>query len=65
MRAGQSGKDSAPQPLVKAAGIARKCCVIGAGDHVEIWAEERWDEYNAVSDEAFEEAAESLTEFLR
>jgi len=59
------GRIQLTQTLIKAAGIAKKCCVIGAGDHVEIWAEEKWDEYNTVSDEAFEEAAESLTEFLR
>ena len=59
------GRIQLPQSLIKAAEITKKCAVIGAGDHVEIWAEEKWDAYNEITDEAFEEAAESLTEFLR
>ena len=59
------GRIQLPSALLKAADITKKCAVIGAGDHVEIWAEEKWDDYSSVTDEAFEEAAESLTEFLR
>ncbi len=58
------GRIQLPAALIKAAEIAKKCVVIGTGDHVEIWAEERWDAYNQVADESFEDAAETLTEFL-
>jgi MraZ protein len=59
------GRVQLPQALIKAADIDKKCVVIGTGDHVEIWSEEHWDEYSDHLDESFEEAAESLTEFLR
>ena len=59
------GRVPLPQPLIKAAEINKKCVVIGAGDHVEIWSEERWDDYSENPDESFEDAAETLTEFLR
>ena len=64
MRTGQSGKNSASSSLITAAGIVKKCSVIGTGDHVEIWAEERWEAYNQDSEESLEAAAETLTEFL-
>ena len=59
------GRVQLPQSLIKAAEIDRKCVVIGTGDHVEIWSEERWDAYSDIPDDSFEEAAETLTEFLR
>jgi MraZ protein len=51
--------------LIRAAEIVKKCSVVGVGDHVEIWAEEKWEAYSDISDEEFEQAAESLTEYLR
>ena len=59
------GRIQLPASLIKAADIQKKVAVIGTGDHVEIWGEEKWDDYNDASDESFEEAAETLTEFLR
>ncbi|MBP3868094.1 MAG: division/cell wall cluster transcriptional repressor MraZ [Solobacterium sp.] len=59
------GRVQLPQALIKAADIDKKCVVIGTGDHVEIWSEERWDAYSDSLDDSFEEAAETLTEFLR
>ena len=53
-----------PAALIQSAQIIKKCVVIGTGDHIEIWAEERWDEYNRMSEENFEDNAETLTEFL-
>ncbi|MBR2677525.1 MAG: division/cell wall cluster transcriptional repressor MraZ [Solobacterium sp.] len=59
------GRVQLPQALIKAAEITKKCVVIGTGDHVEIWSEERWEDYSEIPDDSFEEAAETLTEFLR
>ena len=59
------GRVQLPQALIKAAEITKKCVVIGTGDHVEIWSEERWEDYIEIPDDSFEEAAETLTEFLR
>ena len=58
------GRIQLPATLIQSAEIIKKCVVIGTGDHIEIWAEERWDEYNRMSEENFEDAAETLTEFL-
>jgi MraZ protein len=58
------GRIQLPSSLITAAGIVKKCTVIGTGDHVEIWAEERWEAYNQDSEESLEAAAETLTEFL-
>ncbi|MBR2594822.1 MAG: division/cell wall cluster transcriptional repressor MraZ [Solobacterium sp.] len=59
------GRIQLPQSLVGVADIAKKCVIIGAADHLEIWSEERWDAYDETSDETFEADAETLTEFLK
>ncbi len=59
------GRIQLPQNLVASASITKKCAVIGAADRVEIWAEEKWDAYDALAAESFEAAAEKLTEFMR
>lgn len=50
--------------MIKAAQLKKTCMIIGAADHVEIWAEDRWNAYEQLSDGQFEEIAESLTEML-
>ena len=35
--------------------------VIGANDHIEIWAEDKWERYDAQAEENFEEIAERLS----
>ncbi|MBE6122801.1 MAG: division/cell wall cluster transcriptional repressor MraZ [Solobacterium sp.] len=59
------GRIQLPQVLVDAAQIDKKCTVIGAADHIEIWSDEKWDAYESEAGESFESVAESLTEFLR
>ena len=59
------GRIQLPQSLVGVADITKKCVIIGAADHLEIWSEERWDAYDETSDETFEADAETLTEFLK
>jgi len=58
------GRIQLSSALIASAQIEKKCAVIGAGDHVEIWSEEKWEEYNIDSEETLEAAAETLTEFL-
>ena len=59
------GRIQLPQSLVGVADITKKCVIIGAADHLEIWSEERWDAYDETSDETFEADAETLTVFLK
>lgn len=59
------GRIQLSQYLIAAAAIEKACVIIGASDHVEIWSEARWTEYEEQADESFEMVAESLTEFLQ
>ncbi|MCR4950158.1 MAG: division/cell wall cluster transcriptional repressor MraZ [Solobacterium sp.] len=59
------GRIQLPQYLVQTAGIDKNCAVIGAADHVEIWPEDRWDQYDEDSSDSFETVAETLTEYLQ
>lgn len=58
------GRILIPANLIKLAHIQKECVVVGAGSKVEIWAKDVWEEYSSVSEESFEELAESLTEFM-
>lgn len=42
----KQGRILLPQHLINHAAIGKNLITIGAIDHVEIWAEERWTEYN-------------------
>lgn len=59
------GRIQLPQVLVKDAALQKACVIIGVVDHVEIWADDRWESYHEQSAAAFEATAESLTEFVR
>ena len=59
------GRIQLSQYLINAASIEKACVIIGASDHVEIWSEARWTEYEEEANESFEMVAESLTEFLQ
>lgn len=58
------GRIQLPQSLLTAANIQKKCVVIGAIDHVEIWSEESWNQYDDDAGSSFENVAESLTEYM-
>lgn len=58
------GRILIPSALIKEAALIKACCVIGAGNTIEIWSKERWDAYNEEHSDDFEEVAESLTDFL-
>ena len=58
------GRVLIPSPLVKLAELVKECMVIGAANHVEIWSRERWEPVDEEANDAFEDIAESLTEFM-
>ncbi len=58
------GRTLIPSSLVQLADLKKECMIIGAANHVEIWSKERWESIDEISDDAFEEMAESLTEYL-
>lgn len=59
------GRIQLPAFLVESIDIQKKCAVIGAADHVEIWAEEKWDEYEQAAAGSFENIAESLAGLMK
>jgi MraZ protein len=55
------GRILVPAKLIKIAGLDSQCVFIGAGDHVELWSEEKWDNYSdQLTDEEIERISESL-----
>lgn len=59
------GRILLPSSLINLAGLQKACIISGAGNRVEIWSKEHWDEVNEENEDSFEEMAESLTEFFR
>lgn len=57
------GRINIPATLRDEANLKKECVVIGVGDHVEIWDEEKWNEYYNVNMDNFDEIAESLEDF--
>lgn len=58
------GRILIPSALIKEAELEKECCVIGAGNTIEIWSKARWDAYNDAHSDDFEEVAEALTDFI-
>lgn len=50
--------------LVQIAQLTKQCVFIGANDHIELWAKEKWLDYSNSIDATFEDIAETITEFL-
>lgn len=58
------GRILLPTTLIKEANLSKACVLVGVVDHVEIWAQEIWEEYYDKAQTSFEEVAEKLTDFL-
>lgn len=54
------GRIAIPKHLLEFAGITDKCLVIGVGDKIEVWNEERFDSYQR----SFKMTPEQVVEFL-
>lgn len=57
------GRINLPAHLIKLANLEKNCIIIGLGEYLEIWDENKWNEYNQNVEESFEEIAESLVDF--
>lgn len=57
------GRINLPSNLIKIASITKKCILIGVGEHIEIWDEDKWNEYNGSIETSFEDIAEELIDF--
>lgn len=58
------GRIQLSNALKKDAKLDKSCVIIGAGDHVEIWASDAWDQYYSDASEVLEDVLEGLTEFM-
>ncbi len=59
----KQGKILISPPHRQYAGLTRDVVILGVGDHVEIWDQQRWDDYNA-DNMSIEEAAEELDKLM-
>ncbi len=55
-----SGRVILPPPLLDHAGIAKEVVVVGVGDHLEVWSDERWREQQQALDAEIGEVTERL-----
>ncbi|MBO8136616.1 MAG: division/cell wall cluster transcriptional repressor MraZ [Desulfotomaculum sp.] len=60
----KQGRILIPANLREYAQLSKEVIVLGVSSRVEIWAKERWDEYNASAEENFEEIAEKIVDLL-
>jgi len=58
-----NGRISIPQNLCNHASLTKSCVIVGVGSQIEIWDEQKWTEYNSVTEANFEEIAEQLNDF--
>lgn len=58
------GRILIPTSLVELARLQKECVIIGAGNRVEIWAKQTWDQLNEEHADDFEEIAERLSEVI-
>ena len=55
------GRILVPGSLIDKVGLKKNCVFIGAADHIELWPEEKWEEYNnSLTDEEIERISESF-----
>lgn len=58
----KSGRINITSPLVSYAGLEKECVIIGVNDRLEIWSEERFNEFLNTNSETLEDIAENLFE---
>ena len=56
----KQGRVTIPPLLREYAGLSKECTVIGAGNRVEIWDTQAWNDYLAGAEQPFSEQAEEV-----
>lgn len=59
----KQGRINIPTTLRQHAALEKECVIIGVSNRIEIWAQDRWDDYFTMSEDAFNEIAENLFDF--
>lgn len=55
------GRIQIPTPIINKFNISKEVVVLGAGDHIEIWNKQTFEDYQSANEPRFEEIAENLT----
>ena len=58
------GRILIPSRLIQLAKLEKECVIVGVGNHIEVWAKDRWQLFEAEQEDSFEEFAENLTDFM-
>lgn len=56
----KQGRINVTSPLVTYANIKKECVVIGAGERIEIWSKESWDDFFTSAKDSMSDIAENL-----
>lgn len=59
----KNGRINIPAHLCNWAKLEKSCVIVGTGMQIEIWDENKWQEYNASIEDHFEEIAQDLVDF--
>lgn len=56
----KQGRINIPDTLCAHADLTKKCVVVGVSNRIEIWSEERWQQFTSTTANDFDEIAEDL-----
>ena len=56
----KQGRILVPEPLAKYSSLSKNCVIIGAGERLEVWDEENWNEFFRNEQENMSSIAEDL-----
>ena len=57
------GRINIPTNLRALAHLEKECVIIGAGNHGEIWSQEKWNQYYNDNQDSYDDILESLDDF--
>lgn len=56
----KQGRINLPSALCQHAELEKKCIIVGVSDRIEIWSEQRWNNFADEAEENFDEIAEKM-----
>ncbi|GMA47628.1 division/cell wall cluster transcriptional repressor MraZ [Tetragenococcus muriaticus] len=59
----KQGRINIPTTLRKHASLEKRCVIIGVSTRIEIWDEQRWNDFSEKTEENFDDIAESMIDF--
>ncbi|MBP1041518.1 division/cell wall cluster transcriptional repressor MraZ [Vagococcus sp. BWB3-3] len=59
----KQGRINIPQTLRTHANLEKECVVIGVSNRIEIWSQDKWDDFSDEAEANFDELAETMIDF--